>query len=344
MKALVKTKLKAKELHIMDIPIPEPKENEVRIKVLAVGVCGTDMHLYKGEIKHKIPVTIGHEFCGVVEKLGLKSSKVKIGDKVVCMLHAGVCGVCRHCLTGSPHICKRRTCPGVLMDGANAEFIVINENLLIKIADDISPEEATLSEPLAIVATCLLHRAKLEAEDFVVIYGPGPIGLIALQLCKVYGARKVVMVGTDVDATVRLPLAEKLGADLVLNSQKDNINMTIAGLTDGNGADLIVECSGAGSAVNNGIEVVRRDGRICVIGVPGREEILVKWKTLVEKSIQVIPTYSGAPIGWLTAISMINRKIFDAKSLITHKLPIEEYETMFTEIEKGNVVKGVFML
>ena len=211
MKAIVRTGLEAGEMYLKDLPLPNISEDEVLVRVKAVGICGTD----------------AHEFSGIVEKIGANVNNIKEGDRVVSRLNLGVCGVCRACLTGNPHMCEHRTCPGFKLDGAYAEYIKMDPKMLVKISDNVTYEQGALVEPMAIVAHALLQRTKVESEDFVVIYGPGPIGLIALQMIKINGASKVIMVGTDVDENERLPLAEKLGADYVFNSQKKNIEEEI---------------------------------------------------------------------------------------------------------------------
>lgn len=343
MKALVRKDLAAGQMFLEDVPVPEITENQALIRVKAVGVCGTDAHIYTGHVTTAVPVIIGHEFCGIVEKIGNKVTTVKIGDKIVSRLNIGVCGICRNCLTGNPHMCEHRTCPGFAINGAYAEYISMDEKMLLKLKDSVSCEEGAIIEPMAIVAHALLERTKIEPEDFVVIFGPGPIGLIALQMTKLYGARKVVVVGTNVDEKQRIPLAKKLGADYVFNAQVDNVQEEIMKLTDNKGADLVIEASGAEPAINSGIKVLRRQGRMCVLGLPGRRETNVTWLTAAEKSLNIVFNYSSSPWSWNLVVSMVNRGAIDVKSLISHTKPLAEYKEMFEEIQKGNVIKGVFL-
>lgn len=343
MKALVKVKNGEYGFSLRNIPVPEPGTCQALIRVKAVGVCGTDVHIYKGEIDTNTPVVIGHEFSGIIEKTGAGTKWAKPGDRVVSRLNIGVCGRCRACLSGNPHMCEHRTCPGFAIDGAYAEYIAIDEKQLIKIDDKVDYKDAALSEPMAIVAHALLERTKVESEDNVVIFGPGPIGLIALQMARINGAAKVIMAGTDVDEALRMPAAESLGADRTINVQHEDIEKVVMEMTDGQGADLVIEASGAAPAINQGIKILRRQGRMCVLGLPGAPETKVLWRTAAEKSSDIVFNYSSSPISWNKAVSMLNRGVFRTEDIITHTVPLEEYSQVFEEIIKGNVIKAILI-
>ncbi len=343
MKAIVRTGPGPEQMFLQDVPIPEIADHEALIRVKAVGICGTDAHIWSGHVSTEIPVIVGHEFSGVVEKIGPRVTGIKPGDRVVSRLNIGVCGTCRNCLTGNPHMCEARTCPGFKLDGAYAEYIRIDAKQLLTLADNVSFEEGAVVEPMAIVAHALLQRAKVEVEDVVVVYGPGPIGLIAMQMARIAGAANVYMVGTDVDEPQRLPLAKKLGADAVFNAQKDDVEAQIRALGHPKGVDLVIEASGAAPAINAGIRLLRRQGRLCVLGLPTKREITVEWLTAAEKSLEIITTYSSAPSAWNLVVSMLARGAIDAKSLISHLVPMAEYKEVFNEIAKGNAVKCVLL-
>lgn len=343
MKALVRTGAGAGQFTFCEVPAPEIGEHEALIRVKAVGVCGTDYHIYTGHVNTNIPVIVGHEFCGVVEAVGGGVTEAAPGDKVVSRLNLGVCGVCRPCLTGNPHMCVHRSCPGFKRDGAYAEYIAIDSKMLVPLAEHVSFEEGAVIEPMAIVAHALLERARVEPEDTVVIFGPGPIGLIALQMARLAGAAKIIVAGTDVDEKQRLPLAKQLGADAAVNVQREALEEIVMEQTGGAGADLVVEASGAEPAVNSGISVLRRQGRMCVLGLPTKEASNVRWLAAAEKSLQVIFNYSSSPWSWNLVTSMVGRGAVDVKSLITHRRDLRDFAEMFEEIRRGNVIKGVFL-
>ena len=343
MKALVRKSLEAEQFFYEDAPKPAYAEDEALIRIKAVGVCGTDYHMWTGGVVTNIPVIPGHEFCGVVEAVGAKVASVKPGDRIVSRLNIAVCGTCRPCLTGNPHMCVHRECPGFKREGAYAEYIAIEAKQLIKLDDSVSFEDGAVVEPLAIVAHSLLERTKVEPEDTVVVFGPGPIGLIALQMAKINGAAKIIAVGTDVDEAMRLPLAAKLGAGITLNAQKQDVEALIMEITGGKGADLVIEASGSEAAINTGIRILRRQGRMCVLGLPSRPQNNVCWLTAAEKSLNLMFSYSSSPWAWNIAVSMLARKAIDVSSLITHRYPLAEFREMFDKIKQGEVVKGVFL-
>lgn len=343
MKALVRTSSEPKGFELMDVPMPVIEANEALIRVRAVGVCGTDVHIYQGLVNTEIPVIVGHEFSGEIVEVGNKVTNVAVGDHVISRLNLGVCGVCRACLTGNPHMCECRTCPGFKLDGAYAEYISIPAEMLIKLDDSVSFTDAAMAEPMAIVTYALLERTKVEPEDVVVVFGPGPIGLISAQMAKIYGASKVIVVGTDADEQLRLPLAKKMGADLTINSQKDDVAQVLLSTYGIEKVDLVIEASGATPAINSGIDLLRRLGRMCVIGLPSKNGLPIDWLSAAEKSLSLIFSYSSSPISWSRVVSMLNRKVIDLSSLISHESPLEDYERVFEDLAKGNGVKAVFL-
>lgn len=341
MKALVRTSLEPGCMELQERPVPQIQEDEVLIKVKATGVCGTDLHIYHGRVVTGTDVVIGHEVSGVVEQVGTKVTTVVPGDHVVTRLNVGVCGVCKACLSGNPQMCEHRTCPGHWVDGAYADYMKIEGKQVIKIADHISFEEAACVEPMACVAHALLERTLVKPEETVVLYGPGPIGLIALQMARIYGASRIIVVGTASDKELRLPLAKKLGADMCLVSGEDDIEAIVKEMTGGEGIDLVIECSGAAPAINQGIRILRRQGRMSVIGLPGKRELPIEWLTAAEKSLALIFSYSSSPTSWNTCLSMLERGAIDVKSLVTHTAPLEDFEKVFEESAQGKVIKAM---
>ncbi len=342
MKAIVRTSLEPGCMSVMERNVPEIAEDEVLIRIKAVGVCGTDLHIYHGRVTTGTDVIIGHELSGVIEKVGSKVTRVKEGDHVVSRLNVGVCGTCKACLSGNPQMCEHRTCPGHWVDGAFAKYMKIEAKQVIKYDEEkISFEEAACVEPMACVAHALLERSKVKPEDVVVLYGPGPIGLLALQMAKINGASKVIVVGTESDKALRLPLAEKLGADMTLVSGEDDVEKITRELTHGEGVDLCNDCSGAAPAINACLRMLRRQGRMSVIGLPGRREIPIEWLTAAEKSLEVIFSYSSSPTSWDLSLSMLERHAIDVKSLISHKAPLDDFEKVFEEAKEGKVIKAI---
>ncbi|MCR5666676.1 MAG: zinc-binding dehydrogenase [Eubacterium sp.] len=341
MKAIVRTSLEPGSMEVQERPMPQITDNEVLIKIKDVGVCGTDLHIYNGNVVTGTDVIIGHELSGEIEKIGSKVKNFKPGDRVVSRLNVGVCGTCKACLSGNPQMCEHRTCPGHWVDGAFAEYMKIDDKQLLKFGENLSFEEAAFTEPMACVATALVERTGVQAEDVVVISGPGPIGLLAAQMAKLYGASKVIMMGTPHDKELRLPLAKKLGVDMILVSGEDDVEKIISDLTNEEGADLFVDCSGAAAAINSGLRMLKRLGRMCVIGLPGQREIPIEWKTAGEKSLDIVFSYSSSPTSWNLCLSMLERGAIDVKSMISQKVGLEDFESVVEATKRGEVIKAI---
>ena len=227
MKAVVKFQRGKGSMELRDVAMPVFGDHEILIRIRASGVCGTDYHIYTGEYQSFPPHIVGHEFSGEIVEVGSKVTQLKPGDRVISELNVESCGICRYCKTGNPQICLSKKAPGTHIDGSYAEFQKMPAHLIHMLPDSVTFEDAAVIEPAAIVAHSLLERTKVEPQDFVVVLGPGPIGLLSLQMAKQYGARTVVMVGTDVDEKHRLPLAKKLGADYVMNASRGDVAQKI---------------------------------------------------------------------------------------------------------------------
>ncbi|HUL00002.1 MAG TPA: zinc-binding dehydrogenase [Nitrospirota bacterium] len=343
MKAVVKLRRGKGYMEMMDVARPIPGDTDALIRIRASGVCGTDYHIYTGEYESCPPHIVGHEFSGEIVEVGSRVTRLKPGDRVISELNVESCGVCRYCKTGNVQICVSKRAPGTHIDGIYAEYQKMPAHLIHVLPDSVSFEEAAVIEPAAIVAHSLLERAKVEPQDLVVVLGPGPIGLLALQMARQHGARAVLMVGTDVDDRQRLPLARKLGADCVINTSQEDAVQKVLELSEGTGADLVIECSGAAAAINSGIDMLRKQGRMCVIGIPGPEKTSISWKRAVMKALNMVCTFSSSPLSWKLVLMMLECGKLDIKSLISHTYPLEQWEEAFKEIERGNVIKAVLI-
>lgn len=343
MKAIVKKAEGRGFVSVQEVPVPRIGPKEALIRIKAVGVCGTDVHIYNGDLKTATPVIVGHELAGIVERLGSEVKGFAVGDRVICRLNVGACGSCKACLSGNPQMCEQRTCPGHMIDGAFAEYMKIEEEQLISFGEQISMQEAALVEPMACVAHALLERTGVEPEDLVVLFGPGPIGLMALQMAKQYGASKVIVVGADSDRELRFPLAEKLGADEIINADREDVVAAVERLTEGKGADLCIECSGAEAAINAGIQSLRKQGRMCVIGLPGVATTNVQWLLAAQRSLKLIFSYSSSPSSWNLCLSMLKRRAINVKSLISHRASLDEFLWILAEMKAGRAMKVILL-
>ncbi|MGE4484491.1 MAG: zinc-binding dehydrogenase [Oscillospiraceae bacterium] len=345
MKALVKTGKGVGLVEVRDVPRPKLQaDSDVIIKITGSGICGTDIHIFRDEFPYWPPVIIGHEFVGVVEEVGKKVTNVKIGDRVVGEPHTLACGTCELCRRGMSQLCKSKRSPGWGIDGADARYLRYPEpGLLLKVPDNVPDEVAVLAEPLAIVTHGVLERAVVEPQDVVAIIGAGPIGILAAIVAKAGGASKTIMLGVDSDEALRFPAARSMGIDETINVLKENAEERIMQLTGGRGADLVIEASGSEGGINSAIDIVKIGGRIGVLGIPGNEKVSIRWAKMDYKVAKVIFSFSSSHTAWDLALRIMASAKVDLSKLVTHRVPLEQWEETFEAINQGKCIKGVFV-
>ncbi|HHW10263.1 MAG TPA: alcohol dehydrogenase catalytic domain-containing protein [Firmicutes bacterium] len=343
MLALMKIAKGPDNIELRDIPEPKPGPREALIAVKAAGVCGTDLHVKHDRFPYWPPVVLGHEFSGQVVETGAEVTTVKPGDRVVGEPHTKACGKCWLCRSGNIQICPEKRSIGWGIDGAFTKYLVMPDHLLHKIPDHLSYEEAALVEPTANVVHDVLERGRVESEDLVVVLGPGPIGLLAAQAARAGGAREVVIVGAPRDEEFRLPVAMELGFRYVVNLAKQSPLDLVMELSGGRGADLVVEASGAEPAINSAVELVRKKGRIAVIGMTGKDKIGFAWDKAIYKAIDIIFNMSTSYTSWDRAISLIARGAVNVKPLISFSEPLTNWAQVFEDLENQKGLKAVFI-
>lgn len=342
MKALVKTQKGVGYLELRDVPVPQPGDGEVLIKVLSAGICGTDIHVRDDAFPYWPPVILGHEFAGRVVQLGPNVRLVKDGDRVVGEPHTRACGHCPLCRTGNIQICPEKRSPGWGIDGAMAEFLVMPEGLLHKLPDSIDDATGGIIEPAANAVHDVLERAGVEPGDLAVVIGPGPIGLLSAMAARAGGARQVLVIGADVDEPLRLPKARELGF-IAANAQKDNPADIVRDLTAGLGADLVVECSGSQAGIASTVELVRKKGRICAIGLPGNKPITFPYGQAAFKVVDVAFCLSTSYTSWNKAIHLVASGQMPAGKVITHRQPLADWQNVFDAIDRRAAIKAVLI-
>ncbi|MEO6941101.1 MAG: L-threonine 3-dehydrogenase [Candidatus Kapaibacterium sp.] len=328
MMALRKTK-RARGAEMQEIPIPEIKQNEVLIKIHASSLCGTDVHIYEWDswaqsrIK-TVPYTVGHETTGEVVKAGSAVSRVKEGDIVSVETHIP-CMHCKQCLTGQMHICHNVQILGVDRDGAFAEYLAVPEIVLWKNDASIAPEFLSIQEPLGNA----VHATLIEPVHgkSVVILGDGPIGLFAVGVARAAGATKIFLTGLD---EFRLKIGKKMGADHIIDVSKMDSVEFVKSQTDGIGADVVIEMSGATKSMQDGIAMLRRGGRYCFFGI---------FKdNLVPTPLNDIVFNGGTFYGingrlmfdtWFTVSNMLSSGRLDVRPVVTHKMPLTDFAEAF---------------
>lgn len=341
MKALVKTAAGFDNMQVMEVEAPKASEEEVLLKIKAVGVCGSDLHMYKGGTKCKIPLILGHEFVGEIVELGEKVKGYSLGDIVVSESNKGACGVCKNCRSGKSHLCPEKRGFGYLSDGGMAEYLNVNYRLLHHAPKGVSVEECACIEPAAVITYAITERTKIDAEDIVLVSGVGPIGLIGIQIARLCGASKIIATGITSDSEARFDLAKKFGADATIDVLKENFEERLNEITGGEPVDVAIECSGAISAVNSAIKVVKRGGKICAVGLPPVTNDGIDYHTMILKCIALIGCFGSSSITWDKVISMVERKALDLKDIITDVVSLDDWRSAFEKAGAPEFVKAI---
>ncbi len=339
MQALVKTQKGVGFLELREMAEPSPGPGEVLIEVKACGICGTDVHVLHDEFPYWPPVILGHEFSGQIVEVGPNAELFHLGDRVVGEPHTKACGQCYLCRTGNIQICAMKRSPGWGIHGAFAKYLSMPQHLLHRIPDAMSYDTAAVVEPAANTVHDIVERAGVQAGDFVVVLGPGPIGLLAALTSRAAGARHVVVAGADADEALRLPRARDLGFETVVNVAKDSLMEVVHNLTKGMGADLVVECTGAPAAIASTPDLIRKKGRICVIGLTGKDAIPFPWDKAAFKVCDVIFNMSTSYTSWDRTIHLIACGGLPVGEIISHRLPLSAWRDAFDLIEAQRALK-----
>jgi 2-desacetyl-2-hydroxyethyl bacteriochlorophyllide A dehydrogenase len=326
------------ELRFTHKPVPVPTRAEVLVRIDAVAICATDLDviahgppaLIQGGLPFNKNWTPGHEYMGTVAALGPGVDEFSIGDRVTVEIHAG-CGQCKRCRMGMYTSClnyglnygevdKGHRANGFTTDGGFAEYAVNNINTLIRIADTMSDEEATLVVTAGTAMYGLTELGGLVAGESVVVIGPGPIGLLAVAVAKALGASPVILTGTREG---RLQKGLALGADHVVNVTKQNAVEAVRRLNGGKGVDYVIECSGAPDAINDAGRMLNRGGKICLAAFP-HEPVPVDVAHLVRNNIYVYGIRGEGKSATHRAEAFMRAKRFDARLIHTHTFPLAE--------------------
>ncbi|MFW9800288.1 MAG: zinc-binding dehydrogenase [Candidatus Thorarchaeota archaeon] len=329
-------------VELREVEVPTPLSDEVLVEVEAAGVCGSDMHIKHDSIFYSPPIILGHEYVGKVVETGDAITNFHEGDRVVSPPRAH-CGHCYQCMTGHVNRCiaAGQRILGFTANGAFAKYVTVPGYILHRVPPSVAVEEATLAEPTACVVHAIVDNTLVRPGDVVVVLGPGPIGLLAIQISKVMGAGKVIVTGVSSDST-RLGIATATGADLTINVETES---DPAGLvkehTDGVGADVVIDASGAAAASSQALEFVKVAGNVALIGIIGRPTE-INLDLIVEKELKMSGTWGSIPSAWVTTLRLMDQNMIDVKPLITHRIGLGDWEQGFELLEAQQAVKVVF--
>ena len=336
MKALVKTIKGAGGVVYQDMPDPgTPPPGMILVEVKTVGICGSDIHVFHGTFMHVPPVIMGHEYVGVVVEVGAGVTRFKKGDKVSSEVATEYCGKCFFCRSGDIQQCIDRKGMGATRHGCFAHYALVQENVTHLLPDNVDYTLGALVEPVSTCSHCI-EQTGIEGKDTVVVAGPGPIGLINMQLAKAEGAF-VIVTGTSVDEE-RLKLAKELGADLTINVQTEDGLKIIKDVTNGYGSDVFLECSGNARSIALGIEAVRCQGKYTQMGVIG-SDVTINLDRLANKEIKLTGVKAGKYSSWERAINYVQRGKVNLKKIATHEFGLDKWEDAFKVFESKQGLK-----
>lgn len=342
MKVVIKEKPKV-GFTIKNVSIPEIRDNDVLVKVLAASICGTDIHIYEwddwAKNRIKLPLIVGHEFAGKIVKVGKNVTSVKIGDFVSAESHI-VCGTCYACRSDKAHVCVNTKILGIDRPGCFAEFVALPEKNIIINSKKLPLKIASAQEPVGNAVNIVLKNEV--AGKTVLITGAGPTGLAACALSRICGA---VLIIVSNPSPYRRNLAKKMGADVIINPKRENLKERVMKLTNGEGVDIVFEMSGAKSAFLEGIASLKRGGYFNAFGIP-KEKIAVEWaQDVIFKGI-TINGVSGRKLwhSWDALKKFLDSGRLDFSPMITHEFPLEKINQAMKLMQSGKCGKIILKI
>ena len=340
MKAIVKTRPEF-GVEVRDVEKPVVGENDILIRILAGSVCGSDVHIYEWTAGYEwmqFPVIPGHEFAGEVVEIGDRISSVSIGDRITAV-PSMPCSECEACRTGRVDECKDRYNIGMRKNGAFAEYMLIKGSAeILKIPDNVSIETASMTEPL-VVALHGIDLSGFRAGQTAAVFGPGPIGLLTIQLLKAAGASLIIATGTDADSR-RLEIAKQLGADVVINVNEEDPVKSIRKMFGF--LDYVFEATGVPQTISQGLQIIKRGGKVMVAGIH-EGEASFNPLDLVRRQKSLIGVYNYTKTTWQRALALMAGNRIDINPIITHRIPFSRGVEGFELALNKTAAKVIFV-
>lgn len=341
MNGVVHYALEALAVELRQTQVPAIGEDEVLVQVGAVGVCGSDVHQYHNSQSWpvRVPVVLGHEFCGTVAQVGVRVKGFREGDRVVSETAAKICGECLLCRTGNYNLCPSRSGFGAGTDGAMANYVRVPARCLHHIPDNLPFERAALTEPCCVAYNAVAVKSPIRPGDTVVVIGPGPIGLLCNEMARIAGARTLIVAGTKQD-TARLEVARVLGATDIVDVDSTSIVDFLRGIGDGLGADVVIDAAGVSAALKTALEIVRPGGHITKVGW-GAQPLNFSLDPLVQKAVRLQGSFSHTFENWEKVVAMLSTRQINLGPIISQVAALERWKECFDGMHTGKYVKAV---
>lgn len=334
MKALVKTKHGKGNIRIEERPIPAPEsQDDVLIRVRYAGVCGTDLKIYQDETWYAPPVILGHEFSGVVEKVGSNVKGIEVGAEVVSETANVTCGHCEYCRTGKKLMCKERLSIGYGVDGAFADFIRVKSELVHVLPPGTDMKVAALAEPLSVAIHALYDKCDCLAGKRVAVFGPGTIGSLMTLLVRIAGGTPVLF-GIEKDSARLNYIAEAF--DVSAHVGEAALFAEFKGQFD-----IAVDCSGSAAAVRDALGLIKPTGMMIQVGLT-KDEFVLPYAIFVQKELRLVGSFGHRWENWELAIKLLAQhgKLFS--KIITYEAALDEWKEVFEKSISGVGLKYVF--
>ncbi len=306
-------------LEMQEIPIPEIGERDILVKVKAAGICHSDAH-YRAGISpvRPVPLTLGHEVAGVVEKIGGQVTSINVGDRVA--LHYNIsCGDCYHCATGNDQFCEKVLMLGHYTNGGYAEYISVPARNAIHLPDEIPFEQGATLMCASATAFHALRKSRLKGGERVAIFGVGGLGQSAVQLAKAFGALEVYAVDINED---KLNLAKQYGA-IPINSKKVDAAAEIKKLTHGKGVDVAVEMIGLQQTMKQAVQVAGVLGRVVIVGLSNAPLEIDTYNELIGNEVELIGSNDHHLQELPLLVEMARKKVLDTSRIVTKTVPLD---------------------
>ena len=328
-------------VELRELPVPDIGEEDVLLAVQAVGVCGSDVHMYTGtqSWRANYPVVLGHEFSGIIAKTGSRVRAFKDGDRVASETAAALPPDSALLRRGLYNLEPTRLGFGGGVNGAMAQFVKVPERCLHRLPASLSFERAALTEPCCVAYNAVCVNSHVRPGDSVAVIGPGPIGLLCATMAKLSGAGHLLVIGVAADAG-RLEVARQIGAQTTLGAHNEDIADWVRNFGDGYGFDLVIDAAGVSASLKLALDIVRPAGQITKVGW-GPQPFNDSLDPLVRKAVTLQGSFSHNWPIWECVISLLGSDRIDLDPILSRFVPLSNWREIFDDMHSGKIVKGV---
>lgn len=325
----------SKTLTIEDIPTPEPAENELLVKVMACGLCHTDLHYIDHGVRtcKKPPIVLGHEATGVVARDG---RNFKEGDRVI-LPPVFTCGNCKFCNTGRENLCCNMTMLGNTIDGAFAEYVKVPEKDVVALPDEISFEEGcVIADSLSTSYHAVVNRAKVQPQERVIVIGCGGVGTNVVRMAVLQGAE---VIACDID-NAKLELAKEMGASMTVNPSEENVQEFLR--HSGGSVDVAFEVIGKHQTIETAFKTLGKGGRLCIVGYTN-ENITINPAKIMFYEQEIIGSVGCPPTDFPKIIELVRDKKVNPSRIISNRFALEDINAALDELRTGKVLRNIIV-